>query len=212
MRGKDTEGSKLYKQMIEDGGTTGGMSLSTRKQLDMDYEKIQKINRSKPRKAARGIVEYVDKWNTLFEDSTRLTIYKTSLELGASRQRAAVLAKEASINFNKMGTGGPLVNALYMFSNASIQGSVKMLRAMKNPKVAASVTTAMVGSITATNEWNDFMDPEWRDKVSKWDRTANLTVVMPKPGFLEGDEKDFWYLNILIFTGFTSLEIALKFF
>lgn len=179
LRGKNSEGARLYRQMQMDGGTTGGIGLSTRAQVELDINKIRKLNRSNPAKAAEAITKYVDAWNTIWEDSTRLSVYREALKQGASRSRAAVLAKEASVNFNKFGKGGPVLNALYMFSNASIQGSAKMLRAMRNPKVAGTVIAA-VGAATATvNEWNDFVDPEWREKVTKWDRMNSLSVMIP---------------------------------
>src|SRR3990167_3602219 len=169
LTGKDTEGARLYQQMRMDGGTTGGLGLSTRQQIDVDLKQIKKLNRSNPRKAVQFLFERVDDWNTLFEDSTRLSVYKTALSQGVSRQKAAVLAKQASIDFNKFGTGGPIINSLYMFSNASIQGSAKMLMSMKNPKVAGAVIAASGTAVFATSQWNDNLDPKWRDKVSKWE-------------------------------------------
>src|SRR3990167_7647902 len=136
IRGSDTAGARLYNEMRELGGTTGGFGLSTRKQVEINVDKIFKTAQSNPRKGAQKIIEYVDAWNTIFEDSTRLTVYKQALAKGLSKERAAFLAKEASINFNKMGKGGPVVNALWMFLNASIQGTAKMVRSLANPKVA----------------------------------------------------------------------------
>jgi len=179
MVGKDTEGARLYNQMRADGGTTGGMSLSTRKNLELDISAIEKINRSNSRKAVEMLVGGIEKWNTIFEDSTRLSVYKTALDRGMSRDQAALLAKNATLNFNKKGTAGPIINSLYMFSNASIQGTTNTLRAMKNPKVAAVIST-LVGTATYTvNRWNDSVDPEWRDKVTEWDRNSNLVVMLP---------------------------------
>lgn len=179
LRGKDTPGAKLYKELKETGGTTGGMGLSTKKETELSLEKIEKLANSKTRRIADNLIEYIDNWNTLFEDSTRLSVYKQGLEQGMSKERAAFHAKEASINFNRMGKGGPVINALYMFSNASIQGSVKMLRALKNPKVLGTVMAAVGGSVAAINEWNDKVDPKWRDKVTKYDRLNGLPVMIP---------------------------------
>lgn len=179
LRGADTAGARLYAEMKALGGTTGGMGLSTRKQTQLNLDKIFDTARSRPRQAAQKLVEYVDNWNTIFEDSTRLSVYKTALESGATKERAAFLAKEASINFNRAGNGGPVINALWMFANASIQGSAKMMRAMRNPKVAAGVVTSVGGSVAAVSEWNDSIDPEWRDKVTKWDRNNGLPVMLP---------------------------------
>jgi hypothetical protein len=203
LRGADSDGAKLYRQMIEDGGTTGGMGLSTRKQAELDIDMIRRENRSNPRKAAVKLVDYVDNWNRVFEDSTRLSVYKASLAQGMSRDQAAVLAKEASVNFNKMGTGGPVINSLYMFSNASIQGSAKMLRAMKNPKVAGAVVATVGASVWATNEWNDMMDPEWRDKITAWDRLNSLPVILPP-----GEDGSFNYFVIPVSWGIKPIKVA----
>lgn len=177
--GRDTEGAKLYDQMRHDGGITGGASLVSRGDIELDINKYRKLSRSNTRKGFDKLIRSVDSWNAIFEDSTRFATYKTALDQGLSRERAASLAKNASINFNRKGTGGSLVNALYIFSNASIQGSFKLLSAMKNPKVATSVLLSIGTAVYATNEWNDQVDPEWRNKVTEWDRTNGLPVVMP---------------------------------
>ena len=177
--GRDTAGAKLYKEMKEMGGTTGGFGLSTRKQVEMNIEKMEKLATSNPRRAVSKVFEYVDNWNEIFEDSTRLSVYKTALDKGLSKERAAQLAKDASINFNRMGTGGPVLSSLWMFSNASIQGSTKTLRAMKNPKVAAAVVTSVVASVAAVNQFNDNVDPNWRGKVSTYDRQNGLPIMIP---------------------------------
>lgn len=204
VRGRNTEGARLYRQMRRDGGTTGGMGLSTRKQVELDVEKIRRMNRSAPRRAAQKFVELVDNWNTVFEDSTRLSVYRTALERGVTQEAAARLAKEASINFNKFGRGGPQINALYMFANASIQGSTKMLRAMKNPKVAGTVTTALAASVAAVSEWNDRIDPQWRDRVTKYDRLSSLPVVLPP-----SEDGSFNYFVIPVSWGIKPIKVAM---
>ena len=201
LRGVDNTGTKLYKEMIMEGGTTGGLGLSTRSQVELSMEEIAKLNRSNPRKATEKIIRSVDGWNTIFEDSTRLSVYKEAKARGLSIQRAAVLAKEASVNFNKFGTAGPVINSLYMFANASIQGSAKMLGAMKNPKVATTVVLATGTATFAVNEWNDRVDPEWREKVSKWDRMNGLTTVLPT-------DEGIRYFTIPVSWGIKPIKVA----
>lgn len=180
LRGKDTEGAKLYEQMRNDGGTTGGMGLSTRKAIDIDLDKIRTLAQSKPRQAVSTLLQYVDNVNQIAEDSSRLGVYREALDRGLSRNEAAWQAKNATINFNRHGTSGPLVNALWMFSNASMQGSVKMLRAMKNPKVAGTTVTAVFAAVYLASKHNDSIDPDWRDKVSPYDRMSALPIVLGK--------------------------------
>ena len=200
IRGKDTEGAKLYKQMKMDGGTTGGMGLSIREQLEIDIDRIRSINRSMPRKAAEIVLRSIDAWNTIFEDSSRLSVYRQALKQGLSRNKAAVLAKEASVNFNKMGTGSPVVNALYMFSNASVQGTAKMLRAMRNPKVLATVLTLLGGAVFLVNEYNDKKDKDWRKKISKWDRLNGFNIVI-------STNKGIKYVTIPISWGLKPIKV-----
>lgn len=179
LAGRNTTGTQLYQEMMNAGGTTGGMGLSTRESVQLNIDDLDRLAQSSPRRFAKSVVQLVDNWNTIFEDSTRLSVYRSAREQGLSRERAAFLAKEASINFNRMGTAGPVVNGLYMFANASIQGSAKMMRSMRNPKVAAAVGVTIAAAIAATSEWNDELDPQWRDKVSKWDRLNGLPIVLP---------------------------------
>jgi len=202
-KGKNTKGAKLYEQMVEDGGTTGGLGLSTRKELEIDIDKIRKLNRSKPRQAAQTVIEKIDNLNTLFEDATRLTVYKSALDNGLSRTRAAELAKEATINFNRKGTSTPFVNGLYMFSNASIQGSQKMLKALKNPKVAAGVALSVGVPTVMFNQLNDAIDPDWREKVRPYDRISGLPIV------LSSDDKDgIKYITIPVSWGLKPIKVA----
>lgn len=203
--GKDTDGARLYKQMRSDGGTTGGLGLSTREQVKLDIEQIRKLNRSNKRKAAEKAIRAVDNWNTIFEDATRLSVYRTALDNGLSRKQAAAFAKESTINFNKKGTAGPIINGLYMFSNASIQGSTKMLTAMKNPKVAGAVVGTMGTAIYAANEWNDNVDPEWRDKVTKWDRSSNLVIMLPT------EDESASYITVPISWGLKPIKVSLEY-
>jgi hypothetical protein len=179
LRGIDSEGANLYKEMKSLGGTTGGFGLSTKEKVKLSLERLESLEKSKTKKVINNLIEYVDNWNTLFEDSTRLSVYKQALSQGVSKDRAAALAKEASINFNRMGKGGPVINALWMFANASIQGSTKTLKALKNPKVLGATVMAVGSSVAAVNEWNDRVDPEWRNKVPKWDRLNSLPVMIP---------------------------------
>lgn len=203
IRGVDSEDVRLYEQMVRDGGTTGGMGLSSREATEINIAKLRKINRSNPRQAAEKVLEYIDNWNKVFEDSTRFSAYKTALENGMSRDRAAVIAKEVSINFNKSGTWGPILNTLYMFSNVSIQGSAKMLRAMKNPKVLSATVLAVGSAVWASGEWNDKVDPEWREKVPKWDRMNSLPLVLP-----QGKDGQFNYIVIPISWGLKPIKVA----
>ena len=201
LRGLDTEGTRLYKEMQDLGGTTGGLGLSSRQQVELSVKRLEKLANSKTKRIASNLVEYVDDFNTIFEDSTRLSVYKQAIASGMSKDRAAAMAKEASINFNRMGRGGPLINALYMFSNASIQGSTKMIKSLKNPKVLGATVATVAGAVGAVNEWNDMLDPNWRDKVSKYDRQGGLPIMLPST------DGDVHYITIPVSWGIKPIKM-----
>jgi len=202
LRGKDTPGARLYREMLEEGGTTGGMALSTKEQVIDTIADIEKIAKSKPRQAMQMILRKIDQLNELFENSTRLSVYENAIANGASKRRAAQLAKESTVNFNEKGTWGTVLNSLWMFANASIQGSAKMLKAMRNPKVLAAVLATVGTAVYTTNKFNDEMDPEWREKVNKWDRDSNLTIVLSRPG------EDFKYITMPVSYAIKPIKIA----
>lgn len=205
MRGIDSKGARAFDELRSLGGTTGGFGLSTKKRVAMDIAKLEKTANSPTRKLANNFVDYVDKFNSIFEDSTRLSVYRSALSRGLSKSRAAAMAKEASINFNRMGKGGPVINSLWMFSNASIQGTTKMMRSLyRNPKVLGATTALMAGAVGAVNQWNDQVDPGWKDKVSKWDQLNGLNVAIPG---IKKDEGGIGYITIPVSWGLKPIKV-----
>ena len=180
LRGIDDADTQLYKQFLKDGGGGGMAASTTRDKIKIDLS----LEKSMPKKAAEKIVKFFDSANSVFENANRFSVYKEALNRGLSRDKAALVAQESTINFSRKGTAGPIVNALYMFANASIQGSTKMLRAMKNPKVAFATVAAVGTAVEATSTWNDSVDEDWRSKISDTTRSQNLVVVLP------GEDKD----------------------
>lgn len=65
------------------------------------------------------------------ENTTRLSVYAAMRQNGFSPQKAAYVAKNITLNFEKGGTATPVVNMLWMFSNAGIQGTARVMKAAK---------------------------------------------------------------------------------
>ena len=176
--GRDTEASRLYEQMKLDGGTTGGVTLANKSKITEDVDHMFKVAKSKPLQAWEGVFKSIDNFNSVFEDGTRLAAYKQALDAGLTRDRAAIISKETTIDFNRKGTATPWVNGIYMFSNASIQGSYKMLKAFKNPKILAGTVGTLTAISVAVDSHNDSVDPDWRDKVNDFERTSNYVILL----------------------------------
>jgi hypothetical protein len=145
-------GSRLHDAMREylaAGGKVDGYSLQS-------FEATQKqlaalLKDANPTVGRRGLIairksgEFIDRLNGAMENATRLAAYAAARNAGMSSDRAAALAKNLTVNFNRKGEYGYTLNALYMFSNAGIQGNVRVLQALKGPrgkKIAGSIAMA----------------------------------------------------------------------
>jgi len=92
--------------------TVGGV-LSVPEQLFVD-------------KIGKPVFQWLSDYNTMMENGIRLSAYKLALDQGMSKQRAASLAKNLTVNFNKKGQIARQAGALYAFFNASVQGTARM--------------------------------------------------------------------------------------
>ena len=87
-------------------------------------------------------MNFIEDANASVENAVRFAAFKASrdelLSAGSSREdavaRAASLAKNLTINFNRKGMKGDIINALYLFFNASVQGTANFARGLFGPK------------------------------------------------------------------------------
>jgi len=71
----------------------------------------------------------IDTANEMIETSTRLEVFKKALARGLSPKDAAFVAREATIDFAKMGTWMRPLNQAIPFLNARVQGFINLPRA-----------------------------------------------------------------------------------
>jgi len=137
---KDTELTKYYNEFKEDGAKTGWFYAKNTEDLKTDIDNIFKLQDSKKISATRAkaglksILNYVDNVNSSVENAVRLATYTEARKTGVTREDAATLAKELTVNFNRSGEWGTIANSFYLFFNASIQGTARFWRAMATLK------------------------------------------------------------------------------
>lgn len=81
-------------------------------------------------KAGKPVLDWLSDYNTTMENAIRLSAYKVARDQGMSRERAASLAKNLTVNFNRKGQAARQLGALYAFFNASVQGTARMLETL----------------------------------------------------------------------------------
>jgi len=70
---------------------------------------------------------WLSDYNLMMENALRLSVFKTGVDVGLSEIRAASLAKNISVNFNRKGQLGAQIGSWYAFFNASTQGTTRIM-------------------------------------------------------------------------------------
>ncbi|WP_418648518.1 LPD38 domain-containing protein [Thauera butanivorans] len=157
--------SNWIAQYRADGGTTGAAYLSDLERIGKDvqgaYDEaagvIQTWRNGGSYRAARAavreilgpFVRWIEKLNQAGENAMRLAAYRTAVEMGQTRARAAALAKNATVNFNRNGELGQTIGSLYLFANPAIQGTASIAHALfkgKHKHQAQALTGAIVAA------------------------------------------------------------------
>jgi hypothetical protein len=128
------------------------------------------LNQNTARKAAQKVFDWLSDYNDAMENAVRLSAYRVALRETGSVDKAASIAKELTVNFNRKGASGPTMQALYSFINASIQGTKRLLQTLKGPIgkkiIAGGIMLGVAQAIAlALNGYDDGDPPEFlKDK------------------------------------------------
>lgn len=200
----------LYEDMQMTGGTTGYREIfrvgaDRAKALQQEFNSF---DAGKGKKALTAFLELLDNYNTAIENGTRLAAYKAAMDNGMSKDKAASVAKNITVNFNRKGKMGREAGAFYAFFNAAVQGTARTLETLKGPMgkkiimggVALGVLQALIAAAGFDDdEWEDI--PEFLKQRNFIIPTGNHTYLMfPMPlGF-----------NVLPNLGRIPTELALN--
>lgn len=186
----ENDWSDWYKMFREDGGNTNGFfgafTLEDRisRMTDLVNEKDGSAA-NKAKKAVFFVRDMLENANGAFENAIRLSVYKNVIEAGVPRQRAAQIAKNLTVNFDKRGEYGPVLNSLYLFYNASVQGTLAMaMAAGRSKKVRRAfagliVMGMMQDVINSLISGEDEDGTKIYDKIPDYKLEANLILMDP---------------------------------
>jgi hypothetical protein len=135
---ENPEIERYYQDFKDDGGKTGWSYAKPLEQIvsELEGKAGEKTRAQQLLGNAENFAKYIEGVNDAFENSIRLSAYIAAREKGVSREKAAQMAKNITVNFNKSGEYGQLLNSVYLFFNASVQGTARLgksLLTMKPP-------------------------------------------------------------------------------
>ncbi|EMA6126651.1 hypothetical protein U3241_003070 [Salmonella enterica] len=216
--GKGAEWQKTWKEFVEDGAKTGWFRMEDLNGQMKEMDRLVSLAKGgwqgQGIQAWHSFFKLVEDGNNAVENALRLSAYKHARDAGLSRAQAASLAKNMTVNFNRRGEQGMLLNSLYMFANASIQGTANMMRSLahlngegpllqrlrwKNLNMAQKVALAATGAgylIASLNRAGAGQDDDgvnWYDKVPDYVKEHNLVIMKSLFG---GKPGEYWSIPL----------------
>jgi len=214
-KGGDPALRNLYEQFKLDGGSVSWVERETpqeaaariQKDLKTVNDSLKDLKDARSAKQAidavwtptskgfRAMVGALESTNAMFENGIRFAAYRAALDVGMTRDQAAMISREATVDFNRRGEAGAMLNALYAFFNAGIQGSVRTARALSNNPFKTgklSITQATLLSLMTTaatlaaanaaiSDEDDDGKLHW-DKIPDYEKQRNLIIMNPLDG------------------------------
>ena len=188
----------MFYQFIMNGGETGYTNIRDieNRKNDIRRELRRANGKLKIGKAVNLLGERLDEYNRAVENCARFAAFMTSREMGRTIDRSIYDAKEASVNFNKKGSGSKFYNSegqtgigniasfisglgrsSYVFWNAAIQGTTNFGRqAKRHPAKAFTGLAAafILGALIAELGGDDDDDKNAYYNLPEYVRRSNI--------------------------------------
>lgn len=176
---KGSQWSRLWEEFQTVGGKTGyrDMYATADDRMKALEKELKAIQEGKVKRLTRGLFDWLSDYNETLENAVRLSAYKVGTENGMTKEQAAVMAKELTVNFNRKGQIASQAGALYAFFNAAVQGTARLAETAKGPAgkkiVAGGLILGVVQAmIMAAAGYDDDEPPEFL-------RERNFIIPMP---------------------------------
>ena len=193
-RGKSPT-SQLWRRLWDEFQDTGGITGYRDLYADVDdrvralTKELQALDRGRANQAAHAIVDWLSHYNEAMENAVRLAAYKTALDQGMTRERAASLAKNLTVNFNRKGRQAREIGALYAFFNAAIQGTARMAETLRGPTgrrimyggVLLGAVNALIGMAVMGGGGGD--EPDNWEKIPEFVKERSLIIPLGREDY-----------------------------
>lgn len=165
---KASQWSQLWEEFQTVGGKTGyrDMYATAEERAKALESELKKIQDGTVKRLTRGLFDWLSDYNETLENAVRLSAYKAGVDSGMTKERAAVMAKELTVNFNRKGQVASQAGSLYAFFNAAVQGTARLAETVKGPAgkkiVAGGLLMGVVQAVLmAAAGYDDDEPPEF---------------------------------------------------
>jgi hypothetical protein len=133
----------------------------------------------------RKTIEAMDTVTNALDNSLRLAAYVSARKQGKTPQQAALIAREATVDFQLKGKWSNAIGLWFPFGNVAIQTAARMTKAVARSRTMRRVFmgTMLAGFLTAMFNYlvggNDKDGVPFFDKLPEWDKRLNFIVLNP---------------------------------
>ncbi len=198
-KGVESKWSKIYQELKDNGGDISWLDINSVDKIQKEVVKAEKAYRKNPTQSKlKDLMMIMGGFFTstikASEMATRLAAYQAAIENNYPPKKAASLAKNLTVNFEKKGFAGNIINTFYLFANAGLQGSFRIFKALGKKGRGGNRARAIVTGIIATsflnamlNELNDDEDElelltdSDRDRKMVWKLSDGGSITIPLP-------------------------------
>ena len=195
IRDKDdtSEWAQIYKDFVRAGGQNATNQMADLSdQLARLQEMLDDVSAAgkngaymATKSGFKKILGVLEDYNTVVENGVRVATYKALLDRGFTKERAAQAARNVTVNFAKGGEYKTFMNSMFLFYNASLQGSFALLNAaLRSGKVRklwvnAVIIGLLLDQLNSIISDDDEDGQEIYDKIPDYVLEKNLVLLDP---------------------------------
>ena len=177
-----SEWAKIYKDFRVNGGASAANPMTTLQDQISDLQStlsdISDASGKLGLMKAKGkkLLEFMDNSNLVVENAIRVSTYDALVKRGVSKERAAQAARSVTVDFGKGGDNKAFLNSLYLFYNASLQGSFFLLRSLARSKKVRNIMGGVIAVGFTQDIINSMMSDEDEDGVKQYDKIPDYIL------------------------------------
>ena len=185
-----SENAQIYRAFVKAGGknvtnqmtTLGDQIADIENTLNLISEggakgKLNQMKENWAGKKVTSLLSTVENLNTAAENAVRVSTFKTLLDTGRyTEEQAALAAREITVNFARGGELKPIFNSLYLFFNASLQGTFALAEAATRSSKVRKLWVGLVFAGIFFDQVNALFSDEDEDGILVYDKTTDFTL------------------------------------
>jgi len=180
---------RYWEEMRKAGGA---MAFRQARDMDLLREHLEKKLASISGKPLANIkakhqaaVEAMDTVTNALDNSLRLAAYATARQQGKTPEQAAIIARDATVDFQQSGQWKNFIGLWFPFGNVAIQTGARMGAAVVRSKIMRRVFAGTVAAGFMSAMYNYLIGGDdkdgvaYYDKVAEWDKHLNVIIMNP---------------------------------